>query len=218
MLRRVSPEGRAIAYRERAERQRRTTLQLGLVLLIAALVSLALFALAKVGIAIGPGAIAAGLILFLISSVGVALGLRPRSMTAAALPTISLPELPPRTAHWLEERRNSLPPPALPLVDSLSRRLSMLGPQLEAIEPNGPGAAAVRKLIAVELPELIERYTSIPSAIERSEANGQLVDGLSIIDGEVGRLCEDLASGSFDALATQNRYLQLKYEAGLSGS
>ena len=42
--------------------------------------------------------------------------------------------------------------------------------------------------------------------------------GLKIIDGEIHRISSDLASGSFDALATQNRYLQLKYDAGLGGS
>jgi hypothetical protein len=218
MLRRVSPEGRAIAYRERAERQRRTTRQLALIVLLAAIVSLGLFGIAELGIAIGTGAIAVAAVVFLVGCVAVALGLRPRAMHAAALPRVPLTALPPQAAQWLEESRKALPPPALPLVDSLSRRLSMLGPQLQKVEPNGPGAAAVRKLIAVELPELVERYRNIPSAGERPEANRQLIDGLTIIDGEVGRLSDDLASGSFDALATQNRYLQLKYDAGLGGS
>ena len=42
-------------------------------------------------------------------------------------------------------------------------------------------------------------------------ADAQLVDGLALIDGEVARMTEQLARGAFDEVATQGRYLELKY-------
>jgi hypothetical protein len=145
-------------------------------------------------------------------------GLRPKRVTISQLPAVPLPQVAPRVGDWLQQQRSSLPPPAQPLVDDLTRQLSVLGPQLAKIEHDGPASNAIRKLIAVELPELVERYRNIPPSLAPSEAAGQLLQGLQIIEGEIGRMCGDLARGSFDALATQNRYLQLKYDAGLSGS
>jgi len=130
---------------------------------------------------------------------------------------VPLTAVPAKVGDWLEQQRNLLPPPAAPVLDSLSRQLSVLGPQLAAIE-HDPGANAVRKLVATELPELVERYRNIPASVAPADAGAQLVEGLKIIDGEIHRISSDLASGSFDALATQNRYLQLKYDAGLGGS
>lgn len=40
----------------------------------------------------------------------------------------------------------------------------------------------------------------------------QLIEGLSVIDAEIGRMSEQLASGDLDKLATQNRFLELKYQ------
>lgn len=217
MLRRVSPEGRAIAHRERMERQRRTTRQIGACLVLGFILWLATFILAQMGIA-GPAVGWGALLLFAIGCAAIFVQMRSRKVTLAQLPAVPLPAVAPRVGEWLQEQRRMLPPPAQPLVDDLSRHLSALGPQLATVEPNGPASNAVRKLIAVDLPELVERYRNIPPSVAPAEATGQLVQGLQIIEGEIGRMSSDLASGSFDALATQNRYLQLKYDAGLSGS
>ena len=40
----------------------------------------------------------------------------------------------------------------------------------------------------------------------------QLVEGLTVIDGELARISETLASGDIDKLAVQNRFLELKYQ------
>jgi hypothetical protein len=217
MLRRVSPEGRAIAHRQRVERQRRTTRQVGLCIVLAITLWLITIGLSLAGVT-GPPVTWGAIVLFLIGCAAVLARFRPRRATIAKLPAAPLPQVAPRVGEWLEEQRRSLPPPAQPLVDNLTRQLSALGPQLAKVEPDGPASNAIRKLIAVELPELVERYRNIPPSVAPAEAAGQLVQGLQIVEGEIGRMSSDLASGSFDALATQNRYLQLKYEAGLSGS
>jgi hypothetical protein len=216
MLRRVSPEGRALAHRERMERQRRTNRQAGLCLLLALVLWLAVLGLEAVGIA-GTGVVAGAIALFLVGCAAILLGFRKRPVRIAELQAVPLTAVPSKVGEWLEQQRNLLPAPAVPVIDSLTRQLSVLGPQLAAIE-HDPGANSVRKLVATELPELIERYRNIPSSVAPAEAGTQLVEGLKIIDGEIHRLSSDLASGSFDALATQNRYLQLKYDAGLGGS
>jgi hypothetical protein len=216
MLRRVSPEGRALAHRERVERQRRTNRQLGLCALLALALWLVLFGLGQAGVVVGRALVAGAALVFLLGCAAILLGFRKRPVRIAELQAVPLTAVPSKVGDWLEQQRNLLPPPAAPILNNLTRQLSVLGPQLAAIEHH-PAANAVRKLVATELPELVERYRNIPASVAPAEAAAQLVEGLKIVDGEIHRLSSDLASGSFDALATQNRYLKLKYDAGLSG-
>jgi hypothetical protein len=56
----------------------------------------------------------------------------------------------------------------------------------------------------------------VPEALRRTGRDGpspdrQLVDGLSVVDGEIARMTAQLASGDLHKLATQGRYLELKY-------
>jgi len=199
------------------ERQRRTNRQVGLWVLLALALWLAVLALEATGIAAGTGVDAGALLLFLLGCAAIFVGFRTKPVRIAELQVVPLTAVPSKVGDWLEQQRNLLPAPAVPVIDSLTRQLSVLGPQLAAIE-HDPGAGPVRKLVATELPELVERYRNIPASVAPAEAGIQLVEGLKIIDGEIHRLSSDLASGSFDALATQNRYLQLKYDAGLGGS
>jgi len=103
------------------------------------------------------------------------------------------------------------------LIDSIGVRLETLAPQLSRLNPQEPAAVEVRKLLSDHLPELVTGYQSIPEPLRREERNGrvpeqQLIDGLSVIDGEIDRMTEQLASGDLDKLATQNRFLELKYQ------
>lgn len=215
MLRRVSPEGRAVAERERRERQRRNSRQIAACVLLALVLIAGLVGLKSAGVEISATLVVAAVLLLVAGSTGAVMFLRKPPVTASALPTVPLTALPGRTAEWLEQRRLALPPPAVQVIDDVSRRLFELGPQLASVAGDAPSEQAVRKLIAIELPELIERYRSVPSsAREATGADAQLLSGLRVIDGEIGRLSNDLASGSFDALTTQNRYLQLKYDGG----
>ncbi|MEJ7933248.1 hypothetical protein WG907_03135 [Sphingobium sp. AN558] len=140
----------------------------------------------------------------------------PRVRTEA-LAESELSALPLKTEIWLENQRKALPAPAVTLVDSIGVRLESLGPQLERLNPQEPAAREIRKLLADHLPELVTGYQSIPPALRREERNGrvpekQLVEGLSVIDAEIERMSEQLASGDLDKLAVQNRFLELKYQ------
>lgn len=127
-----------------------------------------------------------------------------------------LPLLPSRTERWLEAQRPALPAPAQRLADEIGIKLEAIGPQFAQLDPREPAAFEFRKLMAVELPELVEGYRRVPEALRREERNGSspdrtLLEGLRVVDEELVRMSEQLASGDLNKLATQGRYLELKY-------
>lgn len=212
MLRRVSPEGRAQARREREARARARRPAV-----IAAAVAVALLA----GSAVGGAPLAAIMLSAALMAAVVVLILfqtRPKPVTSEILVRRTpLHQLPAQANAWLERQRPVLPAPAVRLTDDLARRLSELEPQLARLSPEQPAADAVRKLVAIELPGLVEGYRAIPPSMRAQPrpdgrtADAQLVDGLRLIDGEVVRMTEQLARGALDEVATQGRYLELKY-------
>lgn len=166
--------------------------------------------LGTTGIMIALGVIIAALLL-------IALLPTQTRVRTEALAETPLTALPLQTEIWLENQRKALPAPAVTLVDSIGVKLEILAPQLERLGPQDPAALEVRKLLADHLPELVTGYQSIPQPLRREERNGrvpekQLVEGLAVIDAEIGRMSENLASGDLDKLATQNRFLELKYQ------
>lgn len=222
-MRRVSPEGRARAQKEQQRRQRARNRLILRCLLAALAIALALFGLNLVR-PLG----AEGLIAALLAWVGVCvlinLRTRERPATVTALAAVQLHELPEKAMAWLEGQRPALPAPAATLVDGIGVRLEAMTPQLAQIEPNGPAAEAVRKLLSIELPALLAGYAEIPPTLrdtprgDGENPTAHLLHGLGVIDSEVGRMTEQLARGAFDELATQNRYLELKYDSGALGS
>ena len=65
---------------------------------------------------------------------------------------------------------------------------------------------------------LVPRDKAVVSVFDSGFVLGDGVwEGLRLIDGEVARMTEQLARGAFDEVATQRRYLELKYsgEGGL---
>jgi hypothetical protein len=44
-----------------------------------------------------------------------------------------------------------------------------------------------------------------------------LIEGLNVVDAELQRMSEQLASGDLYKLATQGRYLELKYQGDPDG-
>ncbi len=128
-----------------------------------------------------------------------------------------LPLLPGQTERWLEAQRPALPAPAQTLADQIGIKLEAMAPQFARLDPQEPAAFELRKLVAQELPELVEGYKRVPEAMRRQDRNGggspdkQLVEGLRVVDEELVRISEQLASGDLDKLATQGRYLEIKY-------
>lgn len=133
-----------------------------------------------------------------------------------ALAEIDIKALPLKTEQWLEKQRPALPAPAIRLVDDIGVRLEALAPQLQTLDPREPAAAEVRRLIGHELPELVSGYQRVPQALRREGLDGispdrQLVEGLTVVESELARMSEQLAAGDLNKLATQGKYLELKY-------
>ena len=136
-----------------------------------------------------------------------------------SLPSTPLPQLPSKTKAWLDGQRLALPAPARSLADGIGVKLAALAPQLATLDEREPAAAAVRRLIGDELPELVRGYQSVPQALRKADTDGmvperQLMDGLSVVDSELSRMSEQLARGDLERLATQGKYLELKYQGG----
>lgn len=134
-----------------------------------------------------------------------------------ALPTAPLAALPVQTERWLETQRPALPAPAQRLVDEIGIRLETLAPQLATLDEREPAAAEVRKLVGEQLPELVRGYQRVPAPLRGQARNGvtpdsQLVEGLRVIDSEIGEMTAQLAQGDLDQLATRQRFLQIKYQ------
>lgn len=129
-----------------------------------------------------------------------------------------LARLPARTETWLEYERRSLPAGAQRHLDRITLHLQALSPQLEALDPQSAPALEIGRLLGEELPELVRGYHNVPKAFRRQPLDGrpspdrQIVDGLATVAEAVERLHSELASRDLKALATQQRYLDLKYK------
>jgi hypothetical protein len=162
-----------------------------------------------------------GVILAAMLFAGLALGalLWPAGARIAELPTATtaLAQLPLSTEVWLANQRAALPPPAQRLADGIGLKLEQLAPQLQRLDDKQPAAFEIRRLIADELPELVRGYQRVPDHLRRDGVNGmspdkQLIEGLTVVDSELNRMSTQIASGDLTALATQGRYLELKYQ------
>ena len=220
MLRRVSPEGRARALKEQRARQRRTMKLLGRCLLATILVALLMAGINAWVTPLSGGMEAGALVVLIAAWIAIAFGMRERPATVADLGTAPLDALPAQTADWLEGQRPALPAPAARLADDIAAKLAAMPGPLAKLDPREPAADAVRKLLAHELPGLVDRYLSVPAPLRGeardgfANADAQLVHGLGVVDAEVARMTSQLARGAFDELATQSRFLELKYSDG----
>jgi hypothetical protein len=216
ILRRHSERGQSLSARARARRNAGIMRKLGRITAVAFAI---LIAAVVTGwfIPLGANGVMIVLAALILATLLVALLPSERTVKATALAETDLKALPLQTEIWLESQRKALPAPAVKLIDSIGVRLETLAPQLSRLNPQEPAAVEVRKLLSDHLPELVTGYQSIPEPLRREERNGrvpeqQLIDGLSVIDGEIDRMTEQLASGDLDKLATQNRFLELKYQ------
>jgi hypothetical protein len=216
VLRRHSDRAQGLSARARARRNAGVVKRLGR---IAAAILAILVGAIVAGWFVPLGINGVMIVFGLLVAASVLIGLIPteRVVKTQSLAQTDLKALPLQTEIWLEGQRKALPAPAIRLVDSIGTRLEMLAPQLERLNVSDPAAQELRRLLSDHLPELVTGYQSIPEPLRRQERNGrvpeqQLIEGLSVIDGEIDRMTGQLASGDLDKLATQNRFLELKYQ------
>ncbi|MDR6786989.1 hypothetical protein J2Y58_000327 [Sphingomonas sp. BE138] len=128
-----------------------------------------------------------------------------------------LKAVPAQAARWLDARRAALPAPAAGVLNRLDQRLDTLGVQVGALDADSPLAGELRRLVGEQLPAFVDDYARVPPAMRNTPRNGmtpdqQLVEGLGVIERELGEISARLAQGDLDALETKRRYLQIKYE------
>ena len=223
VLRRVSEGHRARLSKRRARRRRRLA---GNFRRLSRTTLIAILAVVGIGLLYNPpglgGVLFFTVVTLLIWSIVFFASAEPDARPEE-LATVDLARLPQRTENWLEQQRPALPAPAMQLVDQIGLRLDTLGPQLAALDPREPAAVEIRKLIGEELPELIDGYRRVPPSLRGGSSrlglhpDQQLLDGLSVVDEELARMAEQLASGDLHRLATQGRYLELKYRGDEPG-
>lgn len=144
-----------------------------------------------------------------------AFGSRPSRRTLAKT---NFAELPVRVEAWLDNQRTKLPVSVQPQLDAISLRLEALVPQVRGLDPQLLEAMELRRLIGEELPDLVLGYQKVPPELQRQPLHGgpsperRLVEALDTIDEQIGRLHHRLAQGDLHSLATQQRYLEIKYK------
>jgi hypothetical protein len=226
LVRRYSAD---VTYRSKRRRKQRKKL-LGRFLKAGLLMMLMTFVVIPIMIASGflfgprgvEGLVAAPLLLF-VSYAGIlywTFKRRPELPVAInALPKASeIAMLPAQTDDWLDQQRTFLPYAAQAKLDSIGQRLDALALQVQKLDPNQPVALDLRRLLGEELPELVTAYRKVPSGLQTKPLHDgptperRLIDGLDTIDEQIGHMHERLAAEDLHALATHQRYLDLKYK------
>lgn len=147
------------------------------------------------------------------------LGLR-RPETAQRLSRARLAELPGRALAFAEQHRKALPHPAHAPLESILLQLEELEAGLVQAPDDAPSANKLRRLLAEDLPDLIEHYKRLPPRLRQKSLHGgetpeeQVVAGLVTIDAELHRAQEELAQADIFSLAIKQRYLEMKYGKG----
>lgn len=182
------------------------------ILLLAAIIGLAIIPL---------GIFGALAVMMVMVAVTLAIAFAPgrRPVTHEKLAKSELKSLPMQTTRWLDAQRPALPAPAVQMADRIGLRLDTLGKQLVSVGDETPAAADIRRLVGEQLPEFIRDYQRVPPELRRTERNGktpdrQLVEGLELIEREIGQLSEELARSDLDSLETRGRFLEMKYKDG----
>lgn len=176
------------------------------------------------GLAVSPLGTSILLLLLLLTGL-IAAGLlafpRDTLPDAAAIATTAPAALPGATDAWLDARRRVLPALAAPAIDAISAQLATLQPQLSAVPATDPLAQELGRLLGAHLPELVERYERVPpeQRAQAAYAGGptierQLIDGLGVVETELGRVSQALAAADRDAFATQGKFLESRYGSG----
>ncbi|WP_425230634.1 hypothetical protein [Sphingomonas sp.] len=141
----------------------------------------------------------------------------PRPPTEERLRQVEVKALPAQTGRWLQAQRPALPAPAVRLVDRIGQRLDALTPQLARVGDDSEEAREVKKLVGEQLPAFIQDYGRVPPTLRGVDRNGrtpdaELVDGLTLIEQEIGDMTQRLAAGDLDQLSTRGRYLEMRYK------
>ena len=118
----------------------------------------------------------------------------------------------------LVRERAALPAPAARQIDAISAQLPLLESRLGELDPLDPLAQDARRLMGKHLPELLDRYESVPAAYRRErDGEGLSVDerlaaSLGAANEALGEIGSKIARQSRDAFDAQGRFIESRYK------
>ncbi len=215
---RNTPEAEAARRLRRQRAVGRAGKKLGRVGMAAALVT---FGLMFYGLFIAPlgiDGLFTGIGLAIVAMVLVLVMSRERPIAASTIAAAPPAMLPSRTDAWLDRQRKRLPPAAAPVLDAISTRLAQLEPQLALMDQRNPVSDELNRLLGQHLPGLVDSYAKLPEPERRRAPAGgglpmeaRLIEGLKLVEAELGDATEQLAAADRDAFLTQGRFLETRY-------
>lgn len=217
LLHRLSPQAQRLAHRARQRKRAFLIKKIGRVIMAGGAI---LIASVIFGLAVGPigdSGFLVALGLFITAALLLLIYPQYPEASTETLVNTDLKYLPAQTEVWLSSQRKALPAPAANQLDQIGLRLETLGPQLQTLDPREPAAQEVRKILTEHLPDLVNGYKRVPETLRRErQSNGQtpdqqLTEGLKLIDEEIAEMTRNIAAGDLDLLATQGKFLELKY-------
>lgn len=115
---------------------------------------------------------------------------------------------------WLLRQRQRLSGRAIPALDKIFFRLNDLHPHLPGLDPHGPLAWDLRRLLTDHLPRLIQSYGSLPATVRDDPLLQRLIEGLEILDEELIRICREASRDHMLSFEVQERFIGAKYKDG----
>jgi hypothetical protein len=152
-------------------------------------------------------------------AIAALLAFRPSTARTVAAPAADLPnaEMVQQFDSYLYRSRRALPTPAQGEIDAISSALPSLRQTLERLDPLDPNAQDARRLMAVHLPGLIDRYAHVPAGFrgaldgEGKSVDERLVEGLAAGRTALHEISEKIARADIAALETQGRFIKSRY-------
>jgi hypothetical protein len=213
--------GRSAAERAAARRERerlnsglgRTAKRVGLIIVGVWLATLAIGFVRPIGIFGLVAAVIVGLFLAMAMIAGS------RSGRRAVLPgpTQSASQLADRLDSYLYRARPALPGAAQVEVDRMLAALPELRQMLDRAGPGNEAEEDARRLLGTHLPNLIDRYLSVPPGYRTVEdgdvsVDARLVEALKAGRGAVDDIGHRLARNQVTAFETQGRFIESRYK------
>jgi hypothetical protein len=213
--------GRSAAERAAARRERerlnsglgRTAKRVGLIILGVWLATLAIGFVRPIGIFGLIAAVLVGLFLAMAMIAGSRGGRRPQLPS----PTASAAQLADRLDSYFYRARPALPGPARVEVDAMLAALPELRQMLDRAGPASDVEDEARRLLGTHLPNLIDRYLSVPPGYRTVDdgdmsVDARLIEALKAGRGAIDDLGHRLAQGQVTAFETQGRFIESRYK------
>ena len=118
--------------------------------------------------------------------------------------------------EWLLNQRKTLPGRVIPGIDTIIARLGDLHPHVPALDPYGPVAWDLRRLLTDHLPRLVQAYSGLPATVRDADPTllQRLIVSLRTLDEELVRICKEASRDHLLAFEVRDRFIESRYKDG----